>query len=175
VFPNTTETVFLDVDLGLIPFERLPLQCTLLFSPPDAPALKAYLQHIGELEDVPLVADSYLCDLTDSATFHHPSDAILQQPLSPLSLRQVKGIDLRMAIMQFQLDAKGQKTAPQGTLTGACSVDPSTHAVDAALEWKKNRRAVEVRSVVDAYMTFKSDIIAEVSTYGTTDFTPPLS
>jgi hypothetical protein len=93
-------------DLGLIPFEKLPLQCTLLFSPPDAPLLQSYLSEIKRMEQGGSLPETYLSDLLKAATYNHPTDTVLQQPLAPVTLRQVKGIDLRRSIMQLQLDSR---------------------------------------------------------------------
>jgi hypothetical protein len=147
----------------MIPFEKLPLQCTLLFSPPDAASLKPYLLNIGKLEKTPSVSDTYLSNLMSAASFSHPSALLLQQPLAPVSLRQTKGIDMRMAIMQLQLDIGCSRKSTSETLRGIPGQRNSPTDGKARLDMKRSNLAGEARSYVDAYMSLGSDMIADVS------------
>jgi len=149
-------------DLGLIPFERLPLQCTLLFSPPDPAALRPYLRTIGTLENAH-VTDAYLSGLMSAATFNHPSGLLLQQPLTPVSLREAKGTDMRMAIMQLQLDTGCSEKNILETLRRCSQPLQRQESEEARLGWHQTKLASEARSYADAYLSLGCDMIADVS------------
>jgi hypothetical protein len=150
-------------DLGLIPFEKLPLQCTLLFSPPDAPLLQAYLAEINRLEKGSSLPEDYLPELFKVATYDHPTDIILQQPLAPVTLRYVKGIDLRRSIMQLQLDS-GCSTIQPKARVGIKTQEASTNGIASEKPtWKEVRLQTEARSKVDAYLSLNSSMVLEVS------------
>jgi hypothetical protein len=149
-------------DLGLIPFERLPLQCTLLFSPPKAEALGPYLRTIGTLEKAH-VTEEYLSGLMSAASFNHPSGLLLQHPLTPVFLREAKGIDMRMAIMQFQLDIGCSKKNTSETLRSFSRPIKPLGMEQARLDWHQTKLASEARSYVDAYMSLGCNVIADVS------------
>lgn len=150
------------IDLGLIPFEKLPLQCTLLFSPPNAPLLEAYLTEISILERGGSLPHAYLPDLLKAANYDHPTELILQQPLAPVTLRQVKGIDLRMSIMQLQLDVGGSKSRPQASLSNNFNVSQAEHAAPTAQKWKDIEKQAETRSILDAHLALNATTCLEV-------------
>ena len=151
--------ILVSADLGLIPFERLPLQCTLLFSPPNAPLIEAYLQEIGHLEKGGSLPRAYLPTLLEASNYDHPTDVILQQPLAPVTLRQVKGIDLRMSIMQLQLDVGCTKSHPNGTLRFKPQI---IDVASATQHWKDAQRQTEARSLVDAHLSLSLSSRLEV-------------
>jgi hypothetical protein len=108
--------------------------------------------------------ETYLSDLLSAATYNHPTDIILQQPLAPVTLRQVKGIDLRRSIMQLQLDSR---CAASHTKARAGTGPQRAHSNGAASKpptWKETRLQTEARSKVDAYLSMSPSMILDVST-----------
>jgi hypothetical protein len=107
--------------------------------------------------------ETYLSDLLKAATYNHPTDTLLQQPLAPVTLRQVKGIDLRRSIMQLQLDSRCSAlqskaragTGPQQAHSNGVATKPPT--------WKEIRLQTEARSKVDAYLSMSASMILDVS------------
>jgi hypothetical protein len=108
--------------------------------------------------------ETYLSDLLKAATYNHPTNTILQQPLAPVTLRQVKGIDLRRSIMQLQLDARCSAMRSKARAGTGPQQAHSTGVTSKIPTWKETRLQTEARSKVDAYLSMSPSMILDVST-----------